>query len=101
MNYKKTQTAISYQDFFDLVSPLKTFKSLRGNPYEDLSVDGSVMSFIRKTTGQRWKMDLKGVHKAYLELTDFKTENFKPYVPRTHSPALGLLLHLGLLTKVE
>ena len=101
MYYKKTQPAISYQDFFNLVSSLKSFKSLRGNLYEELSIDGSVMSFVRRTTGERWKMDLKGVHKAYLELNDFKTANFKPYVPRTHSPALGLLLHLRLLINLD
>ncbi len=44
-------------------------------------------------------MDLKDVYQAYIELTDFKTTNFKPYVPRRQSPALGLLLSLKLLKK--
>ncbi|WP_312082885.1 hypothetical protein [Epilithonimonas hominis] len=42
-------------------------------------------------------MDLKKVHQGYLELTDFKTISFKAYVPRRYSPALGLLLTVGLL----
>jgi hypothetical protein len=58
---------------------------------------GHTMFFERKTTGEIWNMDLKKVHQAYKELKDFKTKNFAPYVPRRHSPALGLLLHVGLL----
>ncbi|HXI01437.1 MAG TPA: hypothetical protein VNI52_14305 [Sphingobacteriaceae bacterium] len=97
MNYKKSQPKITYSDFSDLGMPLKTFKSLRGKQYEVISIIGSSMNFIRKSSGKNWKMDLKGVLMAYKELNDFKTANFKPYVPRTHSPALGLLLHVGLL----
>jgi hypothetical protein len=43
-------------------------------------------------------MNLKEVYRAYKELEDFAMVNFKPYVNRRHSPARGLLLHLGLLT---
>jgi hypothetical protein len=60
-------------------------------------LNGNTMIFERKTTGEIWNMDLKKVHQAYKELKDFKTKNFAPYVPRRHSPALGLLLHVGLL----
>lgn len=42
-------------------------------------------------------MNLKDVHRAYLDITDFKTINFKPYLPRTQSPALGLLIKMGLI----
>ncbi|RZJ56295.1 MAG: hypothetical protein EOO44_00055 [Flavobacterium sp.] len=42
--------------------------------------------------GEEWTMDLEKVLTAYKELIDFRTENFRSYVPRTHSPALGLLL---------
>lgn len=99
MKYKKTKPKITYQHFFYLVEPLKNFTSLTGMKYEVIGIDDSVMSFIRKSSGEKWKMNLKDVHEAYLKLTDFKTVNFKPYFPRTQSPALGLLLHLGLLTK--
>ena len=98
MIYKKAQPEISYPDFLNLTRSLNAFKSLRGKQYDVVAIEGSQISFIRKSSGEKWKMDLKGVHKAYLELTDFKTVNFKTYVSRTHSPALGLLLHLGLLT---
>ncbi|MGV8880378.1 MAG: hypothetical protein ACOH2A_15260 [Sphingobacteriaceae bacterium] len=97
MNYKKTQPEISYPDFLNLTRSLKTFKSLRAKQYDIVAIEGSQISFIRKSSCEKWKMDLKGVHQAYIELMDFKTNNFKTYVNRTHSPALGLLLELGLL----
>lgn len=99
MDYTKTKPTITYLDFFKLASPVKAFKSLTGREYDVISVNNNLMTFVRKATGETWSMDLTGVHKAYLELTDFKTDNFKPYVPRTHSPALGLLLHLRMLVK--
>jgi len=82
-----------------MVLPVINFKSLTGKEYDVKLLDADEMKFVRVSTGEKWSMNLKGVHQAYLELTDFKTANFKTYVPRTHSPALGLLLHLGLLKK--
>lgn len=99
MIYTKTTPNISYDEFFKLIVPVKSFSSLTGKPYQVLKIEGSEMSFVRNTSGVQWKMDLKEVHQAYLLLTDFKTINFKTFVKRTHSPALGLLLHLGLLVK--
>lgn len=46
---------------------------------------------------KEWIMNLKEVYSAYIELEDFATVNFKTFVPITHSPASGLLLHLGML----
>lgn len=97
MIYKKTNPSIGYVEFRKMIEPVTVFKGLRGQEYEIRNIEGSKMRFIRKSKGVEWSMDLEGVLRAYKELTDFKTINFKPYVPRTHSPALGLLLHLGLL----
>ena len=80
-----------------LAGPVVTFNSLEGNQYVVQKLEGSTLVFKRQSTKEIWDMDLKQVHKAYLELTDFKTKNFEKYVPRRHSPALGLLLHLKLL----
>lgn len=93
----KTQPDIAYPEFMELVKPLQFFKSIKGRLYEVLLIDGSMIKFIRKATDKKWDMDLQGVHQVYLELSDFKTENSRPYVSRTHSPALGLLLSTGLL----
>jgi hypothetical protein len=101
MKYTKTKPQISYQDFFNSVKSIETFNSLTEMQYDVIGINGSLMNFLRRSSGEKWKMDLKGVYKAYLGLKDFKTANFKPFVPRTHSPALGLLLHLGLLTNVS
>ncbi len=98
--YIKTNPNIKYLSFFNLAKEVKFFASLTGKEYEVIHIEGSKLSFVRISTNKPWKMDLNGVYQAYLELTDFKTINFKPYVKRTHSPALGLLLHLGLLVKI-
>lgn len=97
--YIKTQPDISFIDFIKKIGPVATFNSLEGESYRVTAIEGSIMKFIRNQTGAAWQMDLRGVHKAYRELNDFKTENFKPYVPLTHSPALGLLLHVQLLKR--
>ncbi|WP_134089800.1 hypothetical protein [Olivibacter sp. XZL3] len=99
MQYIKAKPTISYADFYKLAHPINFLRSLTGKEYEVLSINENMMAFKRKSTGKQWTMGLIGVHQAYLKLIDFKTANFKPYVPRTHSPALGLLLHLGLLQK--
>ncbi|MDO1514344.1 hypothetical protein Q2T41_16945 [Maribacter confluentis] len=97
--YTKTKPDIRFIEFMQLASPVVSFNSLEGNEYVVQKFKGTKIYFKRETTKQIWDMDLKQVHKAYLELKDFKTINFKPYVPLTHSPALGLLLHLKLLVK--
>lgn len=97
MEYKKTNPDITFIEFIQLVAPLASFNSLEGNEYTVNSIIGSVMNFTRMSSGEKWDMDLKQVLKAYKEIKDFKTENFRPYVPLTHSPALGLLLKVGLL----
>ena len=73
--YIKINSNINYAEFFKLAREVKFFKSLKGKEYEVKNIEGSVMSFIRKSTEKQWSMDLEGVHRAYLELTDFKTEN--------------------------
>ena len=97
--YNKTQPDISIIHFIKKVGPVAAFNNLEGESYTVTAIEGTVMKFIRRQTGKEWPIDLRGVHKAYKELKDFKTENFKPYVPFTHSPALGLLLHVGLLKR--
>ena len=95
--YTKTNPSISFTTFMQMVNTVVSFTSLTGKPYRVIKLEDSILYFVREASGKEWSMDLKGVHKAYLELDDFKTVNFKPYVPITHSPALGLLLHLKLL----
>jgi hypothetical protein len=92
----KTNSIIEFEQFLSLVKGLKEFKSKTGKRYKVISLDGSILSFLRET-GEEWKMDLRKAHQAYLELQHFKTIDFKPYVPRRQSPALGLLLTVGLL----
>lgn len=97
MNFIKVNPNISLEDFLEICSSVTDFSSLRGRQYFIHNRYGSIISFERLSTGKIWQMDLKDIHKAYLELNDFKTSNFKPYLKRTHSPGLGLLLSLKLL----
>jgi len=96
--YKKSNPDISFKKFHDLVIRLESFKSLKGHNYKILDWEDNNMIFERLSTHQIWKMDIQAVHRAYIELDEFKTDNFKPYLSRTRSPALGLLLSLKLLT---
>lgn len=76
------------------------FTSSNGRRYEVKYVKDDIMHFIRKDADPEhdWSFDLKDVYKAYIELENFDTISFKKFVPRRHSPARGLLLHLRLLT---
>lgn len=99
MEYLKSNPKITFEDFFYLSQTLKKFKSLKGQEYVVKEWHQSEMLFERKSTNKVWKMDMKDVYKAYVELKSFKTSDFKPYLNRTYSPALGLLLTLELLSK--
>lgn len=98
-SYYKTNSKISYPEFLKLVTSLTTFSSIRGNNYKILSIKNEKMKFIRLSTNKEWMMNLEAVHTAYKELQIFRTTDFSPYMARTKSPALGLLLTLGLLEK--
>jgi hypothetical protein len=95
----KTNPTINFEEFLSLVKGLKEFKSKTGNIYKIVSLNNNNLRFIRESTNVEWEMDMKKVHQAYLDLSDFKTTSFKPYVPRKQSPALGLLLSNKLLIK--
>lgn len=97
--YRKLEPIISKEDFLNRALSVRRFTSSGGKLYQVIDIEKDVMHFRRldANTSIEWPMNLSNVYKAYFELTDFKTINFRPYVPITHSPARGLLLHLGLL----
>lgn len=100
MAYTKTNPSISMEDFLKKVSAVKSFTSTSGKRYQVIKYDGQSLKFLRldgKKPDMEWSLNLSKLYEAYNELTDFSTENFRPYVPIHHSPARGLLLHLGLL----
>lgn len=91
---------ISFDDFKNAAFKVKKFKSIpRLKTYEIVSIDADIIYFIRKDANSTklWTLDLKSIYKAYIELEDFQTLSFRKYVPVRHSPARGLLMHLGLL----
>jgi len=97
--FHKTKPTVSLADFLERAKAVKGFTSSRGQRYKVLRIDNGEMFFLRLDAkgNNEWQMNLKNVYQAYKELGDFATINFKPYVPITHSPARGLLLHLGML----
>jgi hypothetical protein len=92
--YRKVEPIISKEDFLKRALSVKRFTSTGGKQYEVIKIENDEMHFRRlnANTSIEWSMNLSNVYKAYSELEDFKTINFKPYVPHTHSPARGLLL---------
>lgn len=49
----KITPEISYIDFLLLINNISTFKSKTGNIYINVSLDGSVLTFIRKSTNTK------------------------------------------------
>ncbi len=98
-HFQKVYPLITLEEFLNKAKKVSSFASLRGRKYKVIRFENYGMFFIRLDSDNtiEWNMDLKKVYKAYEKLTDFKTENFKPFVPIRHSPARGLLLHLNLL----
>lgn len=96
--YQKILPLISYADFAEQIKQVKTFYSSQGRRYESDGVVNDVLFFRRMSAGgSDWDIDLKKLYQAYVELENFATENFRPYVAQRHSPGRGLLIHLDLI----
>lgn len=97
--FQKVKPIIPLSEFLDRSNKVKSFTSSNGRRYEVQRIKNDEMFFLRldARSEEEWSMNLKEVYRAYKELEDFTTVNFKPFVPITHSPARGLLLHLGML----
>lgn len=97
--FQKIRPNISETEFLQKASQITKFTSSSGKNYAVLEITGVIMSFKRldAKSDKPWKMNLKDLYRAYKELNDFRTINFKQYVPITHSPGRGLLIHLGLI----
>lgn len=97
--YTKTSPNISYSDFLKKVKTIQTFKSLTGREYRVECVEEDIMILERMSTNKIWRMDLKAVYDAYKDkdINISGVKDFMPYLKRTKSPALGLLLTLELL----
>jgi len=98
--YIKAIPIISFAQFIEQAEKVQLFTSSNGKRYSVQQIENNEMYFLRldAKAGKIWNMNLKEVYRAYKELENFATVNFKPFVPITHSPARGLLLHLGMLT---
>lgn len=99
MPYHKILPPISYQVFLSRVAQETHYTSSTGKRYRIAGIKDEVL-FIERLDARTdidWDIDLKKLYQAYIELEDFATEKFQPYVPRRHSPARGLLLRLGLI----
>lgn len=97
--FQRTDPITSLSEFLDKARNVKSFTSSNGRRYEVQRIENDKLFFLRldAKSDEEWSMNLKEVYRAYQELDDFATVNFKPFVPIAHSPARGLLLHLGML----
>ena len=97
--FKRAEPIIPLSEFLDKAKKVKSFTSSKGKRYEVQRIENNEMFFLRldAKSEKEWSMNLKEVYRAYQELEDFATINFKSYVNRTHSPARSLLLHLSML----
>jgi hypothetical protein len=98
-SFHKKQPIIPLSEFLEKACKVKLFSSSTGKRYKVVKIENDELSFVRLDANQQqiWQMNLKDLYQAYEELEDFATKNFKPFVPITHSPGRGLLLHLQLL----
>lgn len=99
MAYTKVHPTVSESEFIKKASLIKDFVSPTGKRYKVLSVENGIMKFLRldAESGKPEKFSLFDVYKGYSSIEHFHTENFRPFVPRKHSPARALLLALGLI----
>lgn len=104
MKYIKIKTSVTKEQFLSQAQAVESFTSTNGKRYHVVSFNDGILKFLRldgKKPEMEWNMNLNRLYQAYKELDDFSTEKFREYVPIQHSPARGLLLHLGLLEKNE
>jgi hypothetical protein len=97
--FHKTNPFIPLNDFLEKAHTVSAFTSSNGKRYIVMRIIENEMFFRRLDAKKdlEWSMNLNQVFLAYQELHNFATINFRPYVPITHSPARGLLVHLGML----
>jgi hypothetical protein len=99
MSYIKKLPLISEKEFLEKASAIKEFISPNEKRYKVLSIEGDIMKFLRldAESGKSESFSLLDVYLAYKTIDHFHTENFRPFVPRKHSPARALLLKLNLI----
>jgi len=77
--FKKVIPIVPLSEFLDNARKVKSFTSSNGRRYEVQRIENDEMFFLRldAKSEEEWSMNLKEVYKAYRELEDFSTVNFK------------------------
>jgi hypothetical protein len=103
MPFQKIFPVISYTEFLERVSKESQFTSSRGRRYLITGLIDEVLFFDRLDSARdvEWDINLQKLYDAYITLQSYKTEEFKDFIPRRHSPGRGLLLRLGLIEEVN
>jgi len=102
MHFTKVLPVISLSEFIRRASTVKDFSASQNVHYRVTRFYQDGLYFLRLSSNnpeQARQLDLRELYKALQQLTDFKTENFRPFVPRMHSPGRALLVHLGLIVQ--
>lgn len=81
--------------FINFVAALGTVFSETGIEYRIISVDDSLITGIRLSTGKSFKIRTESLYRAYKDFVSRKelltTTALKPYVDRVQSPSLAIL----------
>ena len=77
--FQKAKPTISLSEFLSKANNVSLFSSSTGKVYDVLGIEDNEMIFIRMSANQsiNWRMNLMEVYKAYINLEDFATSNFK------------------------
>jgi len=87
----------SKSEFIIQIKKFNTIKSKSGKAsYSNFKLDGSILSFMRDNTGQRWLLDIDAVYDVYKRESFINTVVLRKYISgRTYSPSLAILIAAG------
>ena len=88
---------ISKQEFIDRIKTIHSAISVRGIKYSNIQLCGLVCKGIRDSTHKPFQISLDKLYEAYKELDVINTTTLKSYVNRAQSPALAILMKVGLV----
>ncbi len=97
--YYVKKTNLNYVEFSCAIKRISAAKSITGINYVDIQVVGNIITGVRESTGETFRVSLKRLYDAYCEMELFSVGLLKPYVDRVQSPSLAILIAIGAVAK--
>lgn len=91
----------SFDEFCNAIRLISSAQSVTGINYINLAVEDGKIVGIRESTNAPFSISLKSLYQAYCEVEIFTTGSLKPYVDRTQSPSLAILIASGAIIKAD